>query len=114
MTVKYLTSEKKWNINFKSHSVITVNSDIYYLKKKCLEFDYFCHIADTTSIWKIIYVREDRTLNNDWSATNRLRYDAIFLLDFGYTLRKPVRCDWDKLHICNSTYKETTCWAVNL
>lgn len=31
------------------------------------------------------------------------------LLDFGYTLRKPVRCDWDKLHICNNTYKETKC-----
>lgn len=48
--------KKKWNINFKSYLVIIVNSDIYYLKKKCLEFDYFCYIVD---IIKIVYVRED-------------------------------------------------------
>lgn len=55
MIVKYLISEKKWNINFKSYLVIIVNSDIYYLKKKCLEFDYFCYIVDIISIWKIIF-----------------------------------------------------------
>lgn len=56
-----------------------------------------------------MYVREDRIFNNDWLVINRLCYDVIFLLDFGYILCKLVRCDWDKLYICNNIYKEIKC-----